>query len=159
MGENSTKLISYLESQGAPKCPADANPAEWMLQVIAPTHTDDEKKIDWHEQWRKSSEYSEVKKELSRLRSLAVTQPASLNHPTEQDASQHREFVASFWVQLWQVLLRTSKHFWRSPTYIWSKALLIIISVRVLTFLWLTEGSNMLTCLVSVPWLQLQCQE
>lgn len=27
-------LINYFERNGAPKCPADANPAEWMLHVI-----------------------------------------------------------------------------------------------------------------------------
>ena len=34
IGENSNILTSYFERNGASPCPADANPAEWMLEVI-----------------------------------------------------------------------------------------------------------------------------
>ncbi|KAG9723929.1 putative ABC multidrug transporter, partial [Aureobasidium melanogenum] len=34
VGENSNVLTAYFERNGAHKCPPDANPAEWMLEVI-----------------------------------------------------------------------------------------------------------------------------
>ncbi|TDL14894.1 P-loop containing nucleoside triphosphate hydrolase protein [Rickenella mellea] len=33
IGENSSTLINYFESQGAETCPPKANPAEWMLKI------------------------------------------------------------------------------------------------------------------------------
>lgn len=83
---------------------------------------------NWHEVWRNSPEYQGVKKELSRLNALPVTQSADID-PMGGESSQHQEFVTSFSTQFWQVLIRTWKHFWRSPAYIWSKAILIVISV------------------------------
>lgn len=98
-----------------------------MLEIIQPS-IDDEKPIDWHQVWRNSPEYTSVKEELGRLNALPVTQPAN-STTTDGDPSQHQEFVASFSTQFWQVLIRTWKHFWRSPTYIWSKIILIVLSV------------------------------
>ncbi|KAH6708586.1 multidrug resistance protein CDR1 [Verticillium dahliae] len=124
LGDSSKTLIEYMERGGAPKCPAEANPAEWMLNVIKPS-TDASFSIDWHRMRRNSPEFEAVKRELNRLRALEKTMPT----PNEDNESQHREFVTSFQTQFWQVFVRTHRHFWRSPTYIWSKILMISISV------------------------------
>jgi hypothetical protein len=34
LGNNYSTLIDYFAMNGAPAIPADANPAEWMLEVI-----------------------------------------------------------------------------------------------------------------------------
>ena len=34
LGENASTMISYFERTSGIKCPKDANPAEWMLEVI-----------------------------------------------------------------------------------------------------------------------------
>ena len=34
LGEGCKTMIDYFESHGAHKCPADANPAEWMLELL-----------------------------------------------------------------------------------------------------------------------------
>ncbi|EGY19379.1 opaque-specific ABC transporter CDR3 [Verticillium dahliae VdLs.17] len=129
LGDSSKTLIEYMERGGAPKCPAEANPAEWMLNVIKPS-TDASFSIDWHRMWRNSPEFEAVKRELNRLRALEKTMPT----PNEDNESQHREFVTSFQTQFWQVFVRTHRHFWRSPTYIWSKILMISISSIYLGF-------------------------
>ncbi|RYP53146.1 hypothetical protein DL768_001820 [Monosporascus sp. mg162] len=72
LGKNSPNLIDYSERNGAPAIPADANPAEWTLEVIKPPK-DGSEGIDWHQTWRDSPEYQDVKKELARLRALAST--------------------------------------------------------------------------------------
>ena len=45
IGPASRKLISYFESNGAPAFPRDANPADVMLDVVAPAGADT--KIEW----------------------------------------------------------------------------------------------------------------
>ncbi|KAF4828945.1 ZEB2-regulated ABC transporter 1 [Colletotrichum tropicale] len=99
LGDNSSRLIDYFERNGAPAIPTDANPAEWMLEVIKPPN-DDSDGIDWHRTWRDSPEYQEVKKELSRLRGLASTKDME----STKDKSQHQEFVSSFSTQFWESL-------------------------------------------------------
>ncbi|KAK4184983.1 ZEB2-regulated ABC transporter 1 [Podospora australis] len=135
LGQNASTLIQYFESNGAPAIPADANPAEWMLKIIEPPK-DGSKGIDWHAVWRSSPEFSSVKKELARLRSLATTsdRPAI-------DTAQHKEFTASFSTQFWEVMKRITKHFWRSPVYIWSKIALIVLSSLYLGFSYSANNS------------------
>ncbi|KAL2689041.1 hypothetical protein Neosp_003092 [[Neocosmospora] mangrovei] len=133
LGNESKTLLEYFERNGAPPCPPDANPAEYMLQIIKPAH-DDEDTIDWHQVWRNSPEFKDVKKELVRLNSLASTQPEGSSAFADGDQSQHNEFVASFMTQFREVLIRTWKHFWRSPTYIWSKTSLIVLASLYLGF-------------------------
>ena len=103
VGENSKTLTNYFEANGAFECPKEANPAEWMLQVIgaAPgSHTD----IDWHQTWRDSKEFQEVHKELNYLETERPkqTQPAA----TENDKESYREFAAGFGLQMWEVTHR-----------------------------------------------------
>ena len=133
IGENSSVFTKYFESNGASPCPQDANPAEWMLQVIgaAPgSHSD----IDWHQTWRNSSERVEVHRELERLKTERpkITQPAS----SPDDKTSYREFAAPFAVQMSEVLKRVFQQYWRSPTYIYSKASLCILAVSSATSRW-----------------------
>ena len=63
LGKNFTTLINYFEKYGAPKCPPEANPAEWMLEVIgaAPGSKANQ---DYYDVWLKSSEFQEMNLEL-----------------------------------------------------------------------------------------------
>lgn len=67
-----------------------------------------------------------MKTELRRLRQL---ESPSYAVNKEQCASQHNEFVASFSTQFRLVLIRTMRHFWRCPTYTWSKLSVTILFV------------------------------
>lgn len=127
IGENSSIMTQYFERNGASPCPAEANPAEWMLQVIgaAPgSHSE----VDWHQVWRESPELDEVHRELEYLgvQRPQETQPAS----TPDDKFSYREFAAHFKTQMWEVQKRVFEQYWRTPSYIYSKALLCIVSVR-----------------------------
>jgi len=115
IGENCKALTSYFERHGAPPCPPDANPAEWMLDAIgaAPGSTTDR---DWFQTWRESPEYHEVKTELQRLKDNASKTP-----PPTEDAQSFREHAAPFWLQLKEVTHRVFQQYWRNPTYIYSK--------------------------------------
>ncbi|KAF5634266.1 ABC1 transport [Fusarium sp. NRRL 52700] len=134
LGEQSQTLLKYFERNGAPSCPEDANPAEYMLEIIKPSNDEEAEKIDWHQIWRDSLEFQDVKQELARLNSLPATRGSAVSALENGDASQHKEFVASFSTQFREVLIRTWKHFWRSPTYIWSKIALIVLSSLYIGF-------------------------
>ncbi|TQN73727.1 ZEB2-regulated ABC transporter 1, partial [Colletotrichum shisoi] len=97
IGKNLQCLTDYFVRNGGPPCPPDSNPAEHMLHVIgaAPgAHTE----IDWPAVWRRSSEYQGVQDEL--------------------------QFAAPFGLQCREVARRVLQQYWRSPTYIYSKAFL-----------------------------------
>lgn len=107
-----------------------------MLEVIA-SPIDGKTGPDWHHIWRNSPEHRAVKEELRRLRALGASTDAST--VVSREGSQHQEFVASSWTQYREVMVRTSKHFWRSPTYIWSKIILITLAVSHSNFNWRTR--------------------
>ncbi|KAI2465836.1 ABC-2 type transporter-domain-containing protein [Annulohypoxylon bovei var. microspora] len=127
IGENSKTLTNYFERHGAPPCPPEANPAEWMLDAIgaAPGSSSD---IDWFQTWRDSSEYGAVQTELQELKDSASSHP-----PTEADQS-YREHAANFPTQLWAVTHRVFQQYWRTPSYIYSKAALCILVALFIGF-------------------------
>ncbi|MCJ1420821.1 hypothetical protein MMC32_007180 [Xylographa parallela] len=125
VGENSSILTEYFRRNGASPCPPDANPAEWMLEVIgaAPGTTTN---IDWHQVWRESPELAQVHKELATMKEELpqISAPASL----PSDKASYREFAAPFGQQMREVLWRVFQQYWRTPSYIYSKAILCIAS-------------------------------
>ncbi|OJJ98431.1 hypothetical protein ASPACDRAFT_61942 [Aspergillus aculeatus ATCC 16872] len=136
IGQNSQILIDYFVRNGGPPCPPAANPAEWMLDVIgaAPgSHTD----IDWFETWRNSPEYAQVQAHLSSLKLEHAQQNplARVSPGTErEDRASYREFAAPFCAQLREVQIRVFQQFWRSPIYIYSKAILCVLPALFVGF-------------------------
>jgi len=125
VGDNSKVMTSYFERNGAHPCPAEANPAEWMLEVIgaAPgSHTE----IDWFDTWRNSSEYQDVHEELDRLQH---ERPALSRVQTRsKDKAGYREFAAPFLKQYIAVQKRVFQQYWRTPSYIYAKLTLCTLS-------------------------------
>lgn len=131
VGHNSHILTSYFERNGAHKCPPDANPAEWMLEVIgaAPgSHSD----IDWHQTWRDSQEYKDTKAELARLRHERPQQTQL--SAQDNDPASYREFAAPLGVQFMEVTKRVFVQYWRTPSYIYSKLALCLFSALFIGF-------------------------
>ncbi|EXJ88084.1 hypothetical protein A1O1_05012 [Capronia coronata CBS 617.96] len=118
-GDNSNTLVEYFERNGAQSCPASANPAEWMLETIGAS-PGSSSGVDWHEIWRSSPEFVQVKAELARLRhqSSEVGQSTSAQ---ESDGMQHDEFAVPLSTQFWVVTKRVFQQGWRTPSYIYSK--------------------------------------
>lgn len=120
-------MIDYLERNGAPPCPPEANPAEWMLKTTLPSVDGPQ----WFDVWKASPEYTAMKQELTQLRSMQlVTNPAA----SSPGGNAHDgEYIVSFWTQLRETFLRMANHFWRSPVYIWSKLSVTILFVSLIT--------------------------
>jgi ATP-binding cassette subfamily G (WHITE) protein 2 (PDR) len=136
VGENSQVLVDYFVRNGGPPCPPEANPAEWMLEVIgaAPgSHTD----IDWHQTWRNSPEYAEVKRHLAELKSergQAEALQRTMSAQKREDKAAYREFAAPFTTQLRETLVRVFQQYWRTPSYIYSKTFLCVFSALFIGF-------------------------
>lgn len=122
IGRNASILSAYFQKNGAKPCPTYANPAEWMLDITgaAPgSHTD----IDWFKVWRESDEIKQVHAELDKMKSERSQQVTPANHSNEK--ADYREFAAPFSVQLFEVQKRIFQQYWRTPSYPYSKLLLV----------------------------------
>ncbi|KAG7195694.1 Multidrug resistance protein [Scheffersomyces spartinae] len=121
LGKNFKTLTGYFEKYGAHPCPKEANPAEWMLEVIgaAPgSHANQ----DYHEVWKNSTEYQDVQNELNRMEiELGAI-------PKEEDPQSHLKYAANMWTQYYCTSKRVIVSYWRTPTYIYSKLFLCISS-------------------------------
>jgi len=110
IGPNSSTVVGYFERHGAKPCPADANPAEWIMEIIgcAPgSHSD----IDWPMVWLQSPEHAQVHCELDKMESrLRLEAPTKV---VEHD-EDYREFAAPFFVQLWECFKRVNQQYWRT---------------------------------------------
>ncbi|KAB2577980.1 ZEB2-regulated ABC transporter 1 [Lasiodiplodia theobromae] len=122
IGENSRTVIDYFEArcEESQRCPDQANPAEWLLEVIgaAPGCSSD---IDWPRVWRDSPEYDAVCHELLRLREKPPLAKSEDGETASGEAAECREFAAPFGAQMREVTRRVFQQYWRTPTYIYSK--------------------------------------
>lgn len=119
LGENCQTLINYFEKYGAHKCPEEANPAEWMLEVVgaAPGSKANQ---DYFEVWRNSSEYQETRNELAQM------EAELLKLPKDESPDSHLTYAAPLWKQYLIVTWRIIQMDWRTPAYIYSKLFLVI---------------------------------
>lgn len=123
IGYEASIVINYFERNGAKQCHPDANPAEWLFEILgcAPGHHSE---IDWPEVWRTSPEYAQVHRVLDGMeankRQLGVT-----------DTDNYGEFAAPFLVQLWECFKRVNRQYWRTPSYIYSKVALCVLAVSL----------------------------
>ncbi|SCU82127.1 LANO_0B05182g1_1 [Lachancea nothofagi CBS 11611] len=135
LGKGCHKMIDYFESNGAPRCPDGANPAEWMLAVIgaAPgTHANQ----DYHEVWRNSPEYRAVQEELEWMEQELPKKPIDTSN-------EQTEFAASLLYQYYLVTKRLAEQYWRTPSYLWSKLILSVISQIFIGFTFFKADSSL----------------
>lgn len=124
IGINGSKIIDYFMQNGAKKPAEGANPAEWMLEVLAGTQNTLQTNINWPQVWRHSQGCIEFQVELDEAEKeshhLAITSRANdqnrINGPYCCG-----EFAAPFTVQFWVCFKRVNQQYWRSPVYIYSK--------------------------------------
>lgn len=124
LGLHMRTLIEYFENKGSIKCPPNANPAEWMLEVIgaAPgSHAD----RDWADEWNSSSECEQVR------RDLAAMKAELLEKPEPPRVAGYGQFAMPIWYQFVVCIHRMFQQYWRSPGYLYSKAATAIIPVSL----------------------------
>ncbi|PSR88503.1 ABC transporter [Coniella lustricola] len=116
LGAEFSTLIPYFEGYGARKCLSHENPAEWLMEV-----TNRNSGINWPDIWHNSAESRAIRAECSRMAQRLV-KPADKPEAL-QPRTQETEFATSFGYQLFVVGKRAFQHDWRSPEYLYSKAL------------------------------------
>lgn len=119
LGKDSRHLIDYFESNGATKCPPNANPAEYMLDTIGAGNPDYKGK-DWGDVWAGSPEHHERTQEIQQM--IAEGRGKALSSNIEDD----REFAMPLGTQISAVVHRSFVSYWRSPDYMTGKFILHI---------------------------------
>jgi hypothetical protein len=121
IGENSKTLTGYFEKYGAHPCPPDANPAEWMLEVIGAARGSKSVQ-DWPEVWKTSKERLLIRQEFDQM----VSELSKIQDANDSTAG-YELFAMPFSTQLWECFKRVWMQYWRTPTYIYSKLALVTI--------------------------------
>ncbi|KAJ5980879.1 hypothetical protein N7481_008177 [Penicillium waksmanii] len=143
IGTDSNVLLDYFRRNGA-DCPADANPAEWMLDAIGAGQTRRLGERDWGEVWRTAPELEVIKKDIvqiKRSRTQTVQQEAS-----QQQDIVEREYASPLWHQMKVVGRRTHLSFWRSRNYGFTRLFthVVIALITGLAFLQLDDSRSSL---------------
>lgn len=140
IGEGSQTLIDYFERNGGFPCPPEANPAEWMLEVIGAA-PGSRSEIDWPKVWRESPENAEVLAELDRMEKELPHE--IVQGPMSSLPSSKNDFAVSFSTQLYYVFIRVWQQYWRTPSYIYAKLILCILSALFVGFSFYNAGTSL----------------
>ncbi|KAH7324462.1 ABC-2 type transporter-domain-containing protein [Stachybotrys elegans] len=135
IGPDASTLVGYFENRGATKCPPGANPAEWILNVVTRSNTNDGPQEEtsaesvsvaqsqetersyWGSQWEKSKQHEEAKASI--MQHVKAVRPEPANTPGVEQSEG--EFSASYAQQMSVVTRRLFKDYWRDPSYLYSK--------------------------------------
>ncbi|KAF8314186.1 ABC transporter [Clavulina sp. PMI_390] len=115
LGHQGKTMVEYFENNGI-ECPPDANPAEFMIDVVSGPLA---KHRDWADVWRNSPEHSAITNEVQRLAEEAASKPPSYHE-------DGREFATTLSTQLKLVVARAHRSMWRSPDYVMARISMII---------------------------------
>ncbi|KAF8511207.1 ABC-2 type transporter-domain-containing protein [Gautieria morchelliformis] len=114
IGRDSSVITEYFARHGA-FCPADVNPAEYMLEAIGAGVTPQVGSKDWKDVWLDSPECARVKEEIRAMNSAALSQPAETNKELT------RTYATPFLYQVKTVTSRSLTALWRSADYVWTR--------------------------------------
>ncbi|WFD29917.1 hypothetical protein MSPP1_000931 [Malassezia sp. CBS 17886] len=123
LGENSMTLIDYFESRSGVKCGENANPAEYILDMIGAGATATTDK-DWFQLYRESPHYAEMQKQLEAAEARGKGDVAT----TKSTSRLNREYAQPFFVQFAVTTWRMFIAYWRSPVYVLSKLFLNVFA-------------------------------
>ncbi|GMF39507.1 unnamed protein product [[Candida] boidinii] len=114
---------------------SEANPAEWMLDVIGAAPGSHAEK-DYHKVWLESPERQIVLQTLNEMEKELVKLPVSeLPHADD-------EFASSYFTQYLVVTKRVLQQYYRTPSYIWSKLLLLVLTSLFNGFTFFNSGTS-----------------
>ena len=110
IGKDAHVLLGYFQRHGA-DCPADANPAEWMLDAVGAGSAPRIGDKDWADVWADSEEFAQVKQEIISMKEQRAAEVGSAE-PIEQ-----KEYATPLMYQIKLVNRRMNLSFWRTPNY------------------------------------------
>ena len=110
IGENANVLLDYFHRHGA-DFPADANPAEAMLDAIGAGQAPRVGNRDWADIFAESPELANVKDQITQMKTARLEEVGGCVK------TEAKEFATPLTHQLKIVQKRTNIAFWRSPNY------------------------------------------
>ena len=122
IGDNAATIKQYFGKYGA-ICPHEANPAEFMIDVVT-GGIPEVKDMDWHQIWLDSSEQKAMIAELDTMVAEAAAKPPG----TVDDGN---EFSMPMWEQIKIVTHRMNVSLFRNTAYVNNKFSLHIISAAL----------------------------
>lgn len=117
-------MIKYFGDRGV-QCPPNKNVAEFILETAAkPAKRKNGSRINWNEEWQKSSNNQQLLKEIDRIK--AERSKTASEH--DKDSSEEEsEFAASVWLQTSMLTKRTFTQYWRDPSYLYGKLFVAVV--------------------------------
>ncbi|KAJ6134562.1 hypothetical protein N7523_000884 [Penicillium sp. IBT 18751x] len=133
IGENGSTIKRYFGKYGA-DCPSEANPAEFMIDVVT-GGIEAVKDKDWHQVWLESPEQHAMMAELDRMIDDAASKPPGT-------VSDGYEFSMPLWEQTKIVTQRMNVALFRNTNYVNNKMSLHIISALLNGFSFWRPGPS-----------------
>ncbi|KAK5133859.1 hypothetical protein LTR08_007190 [Meristemomyces frigidus] len=121
LGRDSKTLLNYFESNNGKKCAPNANPAEYMLEVIG-AGDPEYKGQDWGDIWEKSQEKQTLAGEIQQVIE------ERRNGSAKGETNDQREFAMPLGTQIYTVVHRNFVAYWRSKDYLIGKFMLHIFT-------------------------------
>ena len=118
IGERSSAVIGYFEKHGARSCKGHENPAEWLMEVTSQSCSENQS-VDWADLWQRSDARQQIKQQISQMNAVIID--------SNPDITTRK--TPSFMKQLGTTAVRLFSHYWRTPSYLYSKAALCIFTV------------------------------
>ena len=135
LGPDSAELIQYFESNGAPKCAADANPAEYILDVVNARHSG----LSWPEIWDESPEKQRL---LNNIQATRKNVGTSGSTSTTSSAEEELEYASQGRQQFKYVFRRMNRTFWRIPQYNFGRVFMLVVFALLNGFSFFKLGSS-----------------
>ncbi|KAK2759372.1 hypothetical protein FQN54_002850 [Arachnomyces sp. PD_36] len=135
LGSDSRIMLDYFKNNGAKRCPPDANPAEYMLEVIGAGNPDYRGK-DWADVWANSPEHQ------ARTDEIESMIKSRRDKGTVSSAYDEPEFAMPLSIQVWATTKRTFMVYWRTPNYVIGKFMLHIWTGLFNTFTFWHLGNS-----------------
>lgn len=124
-------MPSYFEQNGVP-FPKDANPAEYMIDIVSGDLARDR---DWGDVWLNSKQYTEVGVELERIKKLN-------QHLASTNEDDKYQFAATEMTQFKLVLQRANTQMYRQVDYVMNKIALHVGIGLLNGFSWWRISNN-----------------
>ncbi|KAF1807145.1 ABC-2 type transporter-domain-containing protein [Mucor lusitanicus] len=131
IGKDSRTMIGYFESNGGPKCSPEANPAEYILEVVG-AGTAGKATKDWAEVWQSSEEAKALTAELDEIERTADKNPTR----------EAKMYATPLSTQFRLVMGRMTLAYWRAPDYNIGRFLNIMFTSLVTGFTFWKLGSS-----------------
>lgn len=135
LGKDSRKLLAYFEANGGRKCPDDANPAEYMLDVIGAGNPDYQGR-DWGDVWQNSPENRALTEDIIRVAGERRRAASS------EETKDQREYAMPLSTQVYTVVHRNFVAYWRSKDYLLGKFMLHIFTALFNAFTFWNLGQS-----------------